>query len=48
MKGSLLMSSKEHERIQMLEAVKKRKLTIREASELCRALAKSPPVRMRL
>ena len=35
MKGSLLMSSKEHERVQMLEEVKKRKLTIREASELC-------------
>jgi len=29
------MSSKEHERVQMLEEVKKRKLTIREASELC-------------
>ena len=35
MQRSLLMSSKEDERIQMLEEVKKRKLTIREASELC-------------
>ena len=33
MTRSLLMSSKEHERLQMLEEVKKRKLTIREASE---------------